>query len=207
MVEYNFPKYKLKLQIPDEVYEPAEDTYLLLSSIKLASNQKRVIEIGTGSGIISIFLAKKYPNVNFFATDISLIACQTAYLNSRNNNVSKNLEIICGHTLEALKIKEGDIIIWNPPYLPLDNEVSKLPIMERRNLFGGKSGYEETVHLLIQIAEQITHFDYFTIISSLSTDASFVQKINKLGKRHINYKIVDKHHCFFEDIYLYKFYR
>ncbi|GAH23259.1 unnamed protein product, partial [marine sediment metagenome] len=78
MAEYHvFPKYDVKLRLPEEVYFPSDDSFLMLDNIELPSNSKIVMEIGGGSGIISIYLAKKHPEVNFIVTDISYQATET----------------------------------------------------------------------------------------------------------------------------------
>jgi len=65
VVRYNFPEYEIELEISKDIYFPAEDTFFLIESINLTDHHQSIIEIGGGSGIISIVLAQKNPKARF----------------------------------------------------------------------------------------------------------------------------------------------
>ena len=131
MVRYDFPKYGLNLEIEKDVYFPAEDTFLFLDTIRFENSIHKVIEIGGGSGIISVFLAKMYPSVRFLVTDIAFDATITIKENARINEVGSQIDIACMDKLEAIRQIEPDTIIWNPPYLPMDSESDALKFQEK----------------------------------------------------------------------------
>jgi len=105
---------ELALDVPEGVYYPREDS-LLLAKVLEKENlaDKRVLEIGCGSGFLSIFMAKSKAAVT--AVDISKDAVETAIKNAENNDVS----LTCFQS-DLFSAVNGrfDTIIFNPPYLP-----------------------------------------------------------------------------------------
>ncbi|VVB60123.1 putative S-adenosylmethionine-dependent methyltransferase [uncultured archaeon] len=82
--------YGFQIQTSGNVYEPAEDTFLLISALQnLNLEGKNVLEIGTGSGIIALVLAKKAKHV--LAVDINPEAVKCAKENAEQNKI-KNAE-------------------------------------------------------------------------------------------------------------------
>jgi len=86
----------------------------------LTNTNLDVVDLGTGSGCISITLKKKLPNINIDAVDISLDALTLALENAKLNSVDINF--IEGDMLKPLN-KKYDCIISNPPYIAYDEEV------------------------------------------------------------------------------------
>ncbi|KAK6023530.1 hypothetical protein OSTOST_10680, partial [Ostertagia ostertagi] len=66
------PLYKLNAVQKHSVYEPAEDTFLLLDAIEKDLQKLRdispqiVLEIGCGSGVVSVFLNKNKVDILLF---------------------------------------------------------------------------------------------------------------------------------------------
>lgn len=109
------------LEIPPEVFHPRFffSTKLLLTyldGIELA--QKSFLELGAGSGLISVCASKKGAVVT--ATDINPIAVKTLVKNRLLNRA--NFEILQSDLFEALEGKRFDIIAINPPYYRKDPE-------------------------------------------------------------------------------------
>ncbi|MBP2132875.1 release factor glutamine methyltransferase [Methanomicrobium sp. W14] len=92
----------------EQVYQPEEDTYLLLEcALKEARPCENIIEVGTGSGKIAGEIKKISENT--FAIDINPYACTASK--------KKGIEVIRGDLLSCIN-KRFDLIIFNPPYLP-----------------------------------------------------------------------------------------
>jgi len=113
-------RYKdIRLEIPPEVFHPGFffSTHLLLQYIsKLPLNEKLFLELGCGSGLISIVAAKQGAFVT--ATEINRVAIGYLITNSRHNKVK--LEIIESDLLNDVPKKKYDIIAINPPYYKKD---------------------------------------------------------------------------------------
>lgn len=74
-----------------------------------------VLEIGCGSGAISIALAKK-ANAKVTAVDINPEACELTKENAGANGA--RVEVLCGDMFEPVKKKKFHMIVSNPPYIP-----------------------------------------------------------------------------------------
>jgi len=105
----------MEFDIPQSVYEPREDSLLLLESVKEIKG-KKVLEVGCGSGIISIILAKQN---DVTAVDINEEAVEATKKNAEMNNV----HLKCFQSDLFSDISDTfDIILFNPPYLPAEEE-------------------------------------------------------------------------------------
>jgi len=85
-----------------------------------------VLDLGCGSGILSTIAAKNGANV--IAVDISGEAAACTKINAKIHNVHRNVNVILGNLYEPLGKKKFDLIISNPPYLPLEpkDELDKM---------------------------------------------------------------------------------
>ena len=102
-----------QIHLADAVYEPAEDSYLLidaaLNEIAGSNRRLRIIEIGTGSGIVTAAMMRDAPEHRYAATDISphAVACAKA----------NRVPVIRADLFSGIRGR-FDLIIFNAPYLP-----------------------------------------------------------------------------------------
>ncbi len=101
----------IQLDIHPEVYAPAEDTYLLLSAVDVVKGEK-VLEMGCGSGIISMHMAKAGAVVTAADMDGRAVRAtgNSAMLNSLDVSVVQS-------DLFTDVSGRFDLIVFNPPYL------------------------------------------------------------------------------------------
>lgn len=97
--------------------ETEELVAYILSEIKHGRIQKdaRVLDIGTGTGIIPIILKLHYPSLTITATDISEAALNVAKENAQDKNV--DIFFAKGDLYEPVSDQQFDLIISNPPYI------------------------------------------------------------------------------------------
>ena len=74
-----------------------------------------MVDVGTGSGVIAVYLALRFPHAKVYATDISTEALEVARLNARRFEVEHRINFLQGNLLEPLP-EEAKIIVSNPPY-------------------------------------------------------------------------------------------
>lgn len=113
--------YKLNLNVNPSVLIPRPETEQLVEIILSQNGDKknlRILEIGTGSGCIAIALAQNLPDSEVYAIDISLDALKLAKENANLNEV-KNVFFKKMDILNEIPQKKYDIIVSNPPYIPL----------------------------------------------------------------------------------------
>ncbi|GAB4003879.1 hypothetical protein GCM10028808_00380 [Spirosoma migulaei] len=109
----------IHLKVPTGVFHPTLffSTKFLLDYINSqVVSQASVLELGAGSGLLSIVLAKKGALVT--ASDISAIACKTVAYNATVNDVS--IEIIESDVFDDFANQSFDLIVINPPYYPIN---------------------------------------------------------------------------------------
>ncbi len=155
--------YSLSFYVNKDVLIPRPETETLVEEvIKEARHLKQsigknetitIIDIGTGSGCISITLAKYLPYAKIIATDISQKALDVAKKNERHHKVLNKISFKKGSLLKALNKKNNpDIIVSNLPYLR-KKELSNVPKEPKLALYGGKLGLEKIDELFTQISE------------------------------------------------------
>ena len=138
--------YGEKFYVDSNVLIPRPETELLVDLVvSTCKGIKRptIVEIGAGSGIISIMLALLLPNAIIKAVDISPEALHVAKLNAKNHGVRSRIEFILSDLLDSCDEKNFDVLVSNPPYIandePLHVGLSYEPSLA---LYGGKVGGE-----------------------------------------------------------------
>ena len=133
--------------VKEGVLIPRPETEILVeNALEILKDKKdslKILEIGTGSGIISVMLALLVENIKIIAVDINEKALALAKENAIKHGVQDKIEFRISNLYE--NVNENDIFmtISNPPYIANDY---KLPInvkYEPSNaLFGGNIGDE-----------------------------------------------------------------
>ena len=174
------------------VYFPREDSFLLCDVLKKHVDEikgKVVMDVGTGSGIIASELAKHAKLV--VAGDINKDAIRYARKEFVSQKLKNVLPVICDL---ASCVKNVDVLVFNPPYLPEDeNGIHDVA------LDGGKHGCEVIMRFLRQFSNSDAKAA-FLIFSSLSSPARIIREMRKLG---IKFENVGHKRIFFEELYVY----
>lgn len=114
-------------------------------------SEMTVVEVGVGSGIISILLALHLPNARFIAVDISPRALAVARRNIDSFGLNGRIELREGDLLSCIN-EPIDLLVSNPPYIahdaPLESNLSYEP---QNALFGGDIGDEIIRALLDEV--------------------------------------------------------
>ena len=92
-----FEKFKIKTS--NNVFCPREDIEIFPIALKnIIKKENKILELGTGTGAISISIAKNFKNVKITATDINSTAIKIAKQNAKINNV-ENIKAKTTHKL------------------------------------------------------------------------------------------------------------
>ncbi|MBI3012891.1 MAG: peptide chain release factor N(5)-glutamine methyltransferase [Elusimicrobia bacterium] len=146
--------------ISPDVLIPRQETEILVEEATILISQistPNTLEIGTGSGIISILIAKKFTDCRVTATDVSEKALRMAQENAHLHGVRQKITFLESNLFSNVSAASRyDFILSNPPYIPTD-EISQLQREIQREpriaLDGGKDGYQ-IIRPLIQQSQK-----------------------------------------------------
>ncbi|GMS99576.1 hypothetical protein PENTCL1PPCAC_21751 [Pristionchus entomophagus] len=205
------PSYRLTDQQKESVYDPAEDSFLLMDAIESelevikSSSPLIALEIGIGSGVISAFLAKSLPSVSLLSlgTDVNRDACEAATTTARKNGV--RVEVVRCDLASAFlsRLAESiDILLFNPPYVPTDEmEVDASDLS--RCWAGGARGISTLQRLLPQVTELLRIGGLFYVVALKENGIDQLLKHNE----RLRGSIVMERRAGIEYLYILKFER
>lgn len=146
-------------------------------------SNKRVLDIGTGSGCIATSLSKLMDNCIVFGWDISSDALDIASKNSKNNSVNVKYDLV-DITYEKQCSEKFDIIVSNPPYVTQDDK-----LLMSKNVIS----YEPHIALFVKendplfFYKKILNFSKKNLISNgtiyFEINENFSKQVNKLLKK------------------------
>ena len=111
--------WSLSFEINSSVLVPRPETELLIeNAIELLKDQEspKILELGTGSGIVSIVLHKELLSPEITATDISSEALYVAKNNAHKYRIT-DINFLVSDWFSEFKNEKYDLIISNPPYV------------------------------------------------------------------------------------------
>lgn len=121
--------YGLDFFVSGDVLDPRPDSESLIELvIKIfphKNHQFSFLELGVGSGCLSIALLKNFPNAFAMGVDISAKAIAIAQKNAQNQQVQNRFNLQQSDLFIKIAPQKFDLIISNPPYIPTQ-EIEKL---------------------------------------------------------------------------------
>lgn len=187
---------KIKIHVHPEVFPPifTISTKILLNFIEnLPIRDKTFLELGCGSGIISLFASSKGANVT--STDINLIALDELEKNSKNNNL--NLDIKYSDLFENISEKHFDYIFINPPYYP------KNPSSISENAWFCGQNFEYFTKLFHQLSDYLETFES-EVYMILSENCNISKILELSASQNLKLSLFHTKMAFFENNYIYK---
>jgi len=174
-------KHGIRLTLLPDVFHPGLffSTNLLIDYLKQqAIHDKRILELGAGSGMISFFAAKQQAIVT--ASDVNESALKGLHLNAENNQLP--ISIVASDLFASIDPNDFDFILINPPYYP------KKPLNQQEMAFYCGKDFEYFQSLFTQLNEKWTNATV-RIVMILSEDCN-LEHIQSLGlKDGINFKL------------------
>jgi len=180
-----------------EIYEPQEDSYLVEKFIRPYAFG-RVLDMGTGSGILALS-AMKNPNVReVIAVDINLDAVEALRLKILHEKLKK-IKVIQSDLFERVE-GQYHLILFNPPYLPQDKIGGK--VIEDCALYGGKKGWEVLERFFHDVSGYLSVDGVVLFLFSSLTNKDKVEEI--IRKQLLDFKEVGREKFSFEELYVYE---
>ncbi len=154
------------------------------------SNQS-MLELGCGSGVISLLLGKKYPG-KVLASDINVEACRGLRKNAEGLGI--DLKVYESDLLASIPSQDIDTIIVNPPYF--NKEVGEVD----EYAFYTGSNYEYFHRLL----EQLENIDFDSVIMILTDQCDLKHILHLIDSAPFQYDLVHQSSIYREQHYIYK---
>jgi release factor glutamine methyltransferase len=134
---------------------PRPETEQLVDIVesRIENRESRIVDVGTGSGVIALSLATKIPEAKILGVDVSKGALALAQENAARLNLSERVQFLKSHLLESV---EGafDAIVANLPYISIQDRHTLSPEVLRDPevaLFAGAQGDELVRELIDQV--------------------------------------------------------
>jgi release factor glutamine methyltransferase len=144
-----------RVEVSPDVLIPRPETEILFETAcgSIEPEGLPVLDVGTGSGILALALARKFPRLEIVATDISPAALALA---RRNGEGIGNIRFVQSDLLEEKSIPErAQMIVANLPYIPagaIDGLMREVRHEPRLALDGGPDGLDLIRRLIVQSA-------------------------------------------------------
>lgn len=150
--------------LPASVYPPGADTFLLISALRELTVPCRLLEIGCGSGAVSLALARRGAAV--VATDVNPEALRHVHRSATRDRLPIGLV----RTDLAAGLGRFDAVVANPPYLPTPDGFQDPDPWVRRAVDGGRDGCEVLDRIVDSLPEHLApRAVAYIVVSSLQS--------------------------------------
>jgi tRNA1Val (adenine37-N6)-methyltransferase len=91
---------------------------VLLGTMAEAENPLKILDIGTGTGVLAMMLAQRFVDAQITAIEIDTDAANQAKENFLESKFSERLELIQIRLQDFSSVEKYDLIVSNPPFFP-----------------------------------------------------------------------------------------
>ncbi len=185
----------------DNVYEPAEDSFFFAENL-LVQEDAKVLDIGTGCGILGILAAKKASIV--LAVDVNPYAISCAKENAKINHVQGKMAFVRGSLFTCLSDEaKFDVILFNAPYLPTEKQEAAEHAWLAYAWDGGVTGRKVIDRFIIESHRYLALNGQILLLQSTLADVD--KTLLGFSEQKMNARVVASHALpFFETLILIK---
>lgn len=176
---------QFEIQQSEKVFRVGTDGVLLGASAAV-SHALKVLEIGTGTGLISLMLAQRNQQAEFLGIDINEQAVALTKLNFENSPFASRLNQVCQDFKSFNTVEKFDLIVSNPPYFEASaSEKDKIARQTVELNF---------LQLISKSAELLSEKGIFSVIIPVEAGEGFIEAAKNHGLiliRKINIKGIE----------------
>lgn len=141
--------WSLSFQLNETTLDPRPDSEVVVeSALKYIPNDapQTILDLGTGTGCLLLSILHERPLCYGIGVDLSPDAAIQANLNATRNKLSKQSSFVSSDWGDALRDRAFDLIISNPPYIPIRDKEDLMPEVKNYDpelaLYGGDDGLQ-----------------------------------------------------------------
>jgi len=184
--------WSLDLNVNQHTLIPRPDTEILIEYVLQHFPQQdlKVADMGTGSGAIALALASEKPDWKITATDQSEEALETAQSNAVKLGL-KNVSFNQGSWFEALEENDFDLLISNPPYIPVNDPhlaVGDVRFEPDSALISGEDGLDDIRYLIKHAPDYLTENGWLILEHGYDQKQSMKELFTAAGYNQITQK-------------------
>ena len=182
--------WKYEFYINESVLIPRHDSEIIIETVlKFVPNintKYSILDLGTGSGCLIISLLKEYKNSHGLGIDIDLESLKVAKTN-KSVLLNESRLMFSNDSFENFQTKEFDIIVCNPPYIPvsqMDNIEDQITLYEpHQSLFAEENGLLNYKNIIKNLRKNINKHQliFFEIGINQSLSVINLLKINNFA--------------------------
>lgn len=160
------------------------DGVLIGAWAEISPTTRRILDVGTGSGIIALMMAQRMPEAKITAVEIDEAAARQAADNVSRSPWPDAIEVVCADFMSADMIGMYDLIVSNPPFF---TETLRSP--DSRRALARHGDALTPLSLLRRASELVSPEGSIAFIapSSLDDDISFTASLCRLNPAHITH--------------------
>ncbi len=176
IIEFN----KFIIKTAPGIFSPREDIEIFPRAIKNFIKEKnKILELGTGTGAISIAIASNFKNIKILATDVNLMALKIARKNIKINGVEDKIEIKKSNWFLNIKKEKYDFIISNPPYLSKKNLFFYKELSDPKNSLYAKNNGLNDIFKIIKFGINYLKENSFMVIEHSHNQTLILKEYSK----------------------------
>lgn len=164
-------------------YAPSEDSFMMLEALAdLELQGLKVLDLGTGSGILAAYCAKRGAEVT--ASDIDIDAIDT--VRRLAERLGLRIELVVSDLFSRI-VGQFDVVVFNPPYLPSRT-------IRDRSVDGGKQGVEVIDRFLSEVTHRLRENGFAVVLVSSINDPEDLRRRNP----QLRFRVLRERAFFFE---------
>ena len=170
------------------------DSVLLTDFAKNIKNNSKVIDLGTGTGIISILLSGKTNRTNFVGVEVQSEVADMAKRSVNLNNLENRIKILNMNILDLKKeYKKGDfdVVVTNPPYKKLNTGVININDKKLISRHEVKASLEDFIEISSFLLKDFGEF-YMVHRPDRLVDIFYIMRQNEIEPKRIKFVYPNK---------------
>ncbi len=184
--------YGLKLKVSPDTLIPRPDTEVLVEAAlaKIQNNTNHsILDLGTGTGAITLAIAKHRPQVHVTTVDTNQAAINIAIENAQNLNLT-NVRFMLSDWFSALNSEKFDVIVSNPPYIEQDDAHLKqgdLRFEPISALVSGEDGLDAIRAIITQAPQHLNPHGWLMLEHGYNQAANVANLLKQAGFSEIDH--------------------